>query len=434
MSSISGSSKSKLTSASSAASNMSNVADSGQKVQKSSLISGIISDIRPGGDVIIETEKGSFRAICNHSTAEGDKAQVRIVTTEDGTTKAEIFSVANSTSSKNPTKPTIMNYIKSIFNGNRSEIFQNVLSASFSYIAPNLKVLDYGHIKPSDNIKVEIIDPKNAEGKANLINGSIISNEHNSIMVNTDIGIMNISAKSNLEPGQKVLIHMLQMPGTEKAEAIKALITNLMSDVGQNLELLKKIIEAQNSIASRTGYKKLLKLYLSPHDSALLAKIFHQSGEVPAGEVSNWIDKDIVEPFKNAARNYRLGFLSNQMSEIRTKLEEAYIMPAQEWREVNIPIPDTSHYASLKVKRSDKIIQFKLDVTHPEFGEIYLHGMVELNITNNSISNFQISVKHAKELPDMLVSNLKSIFDDHLATSNIKGGLQFSSVATEAAN
>ena len=54
-------------------------------------------------------------------------------------------------------------------------------------------------------------------------------------------------------------------------------------------------------------------------------------------------------------------------------------------------------------------------------------------MTNNSIAKFQMSVKHSKDLPEMLISNLKSIFDDHLATSNIKGGLQFSSIEAEAA-
>lgn len=433
MSSISGSTKSRITSASSASGNISNVADSASKVQKSSLLSGIIQDVRPGGDVIIETDKGTFRAICNFSASEGDSAKVRIIITEDGSQKAEIFSVVNSKtpSAEDTTKPTFMNYIKGIFTGNRTGIFQNTLPASFSYIAPNLKVLDYGHLKPGDMFRVAILDPETAEGKTHIVNGSIISNENNSLMVNTEIGIMNIAAKSDIEAGQKILIQMLQMPGKQKVEEIRNLVVKLMSNIGQNIELLKKIIEARKSIASRTGYKKLLKLYLSPHDSAILAKIFHQSGEVPAGEVSRWIEKDIVEPFNDAAKNYRLGFLSGQMSEIRKKLEEAYIMPQNEWREVNIPIPDTPHYGLLKVKRSEKFVQFKLDVTHPQFGEINLQGMLELNLTNNSIAKFQMAVQHSKKLPEMLISNLKSIFNDHLATSNIKGSLQFSDIETE---
>lgn len=428
MSSISGGTKTRSTSASSISGSMTNLADLESNVQKSSLISGIISEVRPGGDVIIETDKGSIRANCDIEISEGDKAQVRITYSKDGEAKAEIYS-STSESELNKfadaKRPSFMGYLKNIISGHSENISKNYLSASFSYISPNLKVLDYGHLKPGDKIKIEIIEAEIADERNHVINGSVISNGGKSVMVNTEIGILNISAKSSLEPGQRILISLHQMPGPEKSEEIRRIITELLSNLSQNMELLKKILESRDSMSSRTGYKKLLKLYLSPHDSAILAKIFHQSSEVPAGEVSQWIEQDIVEPFKNAAKNYRLGFLSKQMEDLRNKLEDAYIIPKEEWKDILIYLPDNLNKGNLKIKKSDKFIQFKLDINHPEYNEIHLNGTIELSITNNSISNFRLSVQHKESLPEMLVSNLKSIFDDHLATSNIKGEIEF---------
>lgn len=435
MSSVSGGAKTRSTSTSSISGNMTNLADLEGNVQKSSLVSGIISDVRPGGDVIIETENGSIRANCDIEIAEGDNAKVRITTTKDGETTAEIISSSSEEESSKyieSKKPSFMGYLKNIISGDRPNILRNYLPASFSYISPNLKVLDYGHIKPGDKLKVEIIAPEEIERKTHIINGSVISNDGKSLMVNTEIGILNISAKSNIEPGQKILINMLEMPGADKSEAIKEMISKLMSNVSQNIELLKKILEASKSATSRTGYKNLLKLYLSPHDSALLAKIFHQSSEIPAGEVAQWIEQDIVTPFKNAAKNHRLGSLNKQMDELKTELEEAYIIPKEEWKELHIPLPDGVSNGCLKVKKSDKFIQFKLDIMHSEYKEIKLNGMIEMNMTNNSVTNMRLSVIHQSTLPEMLVSNLKSIFDDHIATSNIEGSLEFQSHSEQA--
>lgn len=427
MSSISGSAKSKATSASNTPNNVSNVADLDSNVQKSSLITGIISEVRPGGDIILETKKGRIRANCKFQVEEGDRAQVRITAGKNSEVKSEVFVVfkdgSNQASEIN--KPSFMNFLKNIISGEARHEFNNALTASFSYISPNLKVLEFGHIRPGDRLKIQILDAEEAEGKSHIITGSVISNEGRSIMANTEIGIINIDAKSNLEAGQKIIIHLIQAPGSEKTEDIKKLIASLMSNVTQNMDLLKKILIARNSITSRSGYKNLLKLYLSPHDGAILAKIFHQSGEIPASEVAKWIEREIVKPFEDAAQNYRLGFLGSQMTEVRNLLEAAYILPQNEWKEVNIPIPDTTHKAILKVKKSDKLVNFTLNITHPIFGDITLDGILELNLTNNSIANFRMNIIHSKELPEMLISNLKSIFTDHIATSNISGNIEF---------
>jgi len=402
------------------------------KVQNSSLLRGIVSETRPGGDVIIDTPKGQIRAQSDASIEEGSEVSVKITMLQNGEKRAIIVADQPSNSpyaDPHNIKPSVVNYIKNIFFGeNFASIKQNILTGRFSYMSPNVRILDFGHISPQTPIKLEIVTPESAHGRQSIINGSIISNDSGKILVNTEIGILNIEAKSTIEPGQKLLICILGAPQEEQTTQIKGVVDSLLANITQNLALLKKIIEANKNIASKTGYKTLLKLFLSPHDTAILAKIFRQTGEVPASEVSQWIENDIVKPFKSAAKNYRLGLLTHQMEEARTLLEEAKLLPIAAWHEMPFIIPGTKEETTLKVKRDHENVQFKLETVHPDFGQILLSGMLSLNMTHNSISNFDMKVKYSQEFPEMLISNLQSIFNDHIATSNIRGHIEFGSI------
>lgn len=427
MSSIT-SSRSRATTATTNSNNISNLSDWSNKVQNSSLLTGTIDEVRPGGNVIVTTKRGQIRADCNIQLSEGDEVQMRIITSAGKIIKATIVtsleSEALSSGSRTLAKPSFVNYIKNIFSPRGGGVGENALEASFSYISPNLKVLEYGHIKPGDKIQVAILSHENLEGKSHIINGSIILNENSVLLVNTEIGIMNIYAKSSLEAGSKILINILQVPDKSQSDTIKKLVGDLMGNIAENIELLKRMLQVNNSISSRTGYQNLMKLFRASHDNATLARIFHQTDEVPASEVSDWIEEDIVKPFNTVSKNHRLVFLLDNIEEIRRILAESHIIPSGRANEIHISIPSSDETCIVNVKKDKQLVHFSLDFTHSIFGAMTLSGIVEMNETNH-IATFKMLVKHDKELPNMLQSNLKSIFEDHIVTSNIKGKLSF---------
>lgn len=432
MSNVMSSTRSKATGSSTKLqNNKANLTENDQKVQSSYLISGIISEIRPGGNAVIESSHGISRAMIDPDTAkEGDNVKVRISYEEDGTQKATIVeNISNSQriGSVASDSTSFMQYVSRLFSPSKAASNLPSYPASFSYLAPNMNQLKYGHIKVGKSINVQISNNQKLQKNNLTLIGTIISNENGVLLVNSDIGILNIYAKSSTKAGQKLMIILIDKQDPSLTQDLKNTISSFMNYIGDNISLLKQMVLYNKQINLGNSYSKLLKLSTMPHDNATLAKIFRQTSEVPASQVANWINKEIVEPFESSSKHHKFKILNDQIIKIENLLTEMGLATPQNVKEMIIKIPGSEERARIFVQSQENIINFKVEVNHPTFGNMVLEGNAMMEQKN--VKHLSMVLHHASELPAQLSEGLTALFVDHISVSNIEGDVRFNKVA-----
>jgi hypothetical protein len=113
------------------------------------------------------------------------------------------------------------------------------------------------------------------------------------------------------------------------------------------------------------------------------------------------------------------------MEDIGLSLEQMNIIQPGPWRSIPIPIYGTDQYAKLQVKIENNILNFQIEINHPELGKMILGGMIELRGKNRQISNMAFNIKHTNKFPQQLMDSITSIFAEHKILANIEGGIEF---------
>ncbi|MGV2432328.1 MAG UNVERIFIED_CONTAM: hypothetical protein LVQ98_02915 [Rickettsiaceae bacterium] len=400
----------------------SNLADLGTKIQNSYLVSAVVSEIRPSGDAILYTSHGIVRTPNTLNAAQNDNVLVRISYNEEGEIEANMIEISSNIIKKPKPDSSLMRYLGNIISGTKNI---NQLPASFSYIAPNRNILLYGNIKVGSPISINIIEPSEADNYPNLILGSVISNEKDMLLVNSPIGIININAKSKMHPGQKVLFQIISRYDEENNLVIKEQISLLMQNIIKNIRTFKELLQIKNNLNDKASYQRMIRLLSKSHDSAILAKIFHQNINIPASEVSKWIDKDIVAPFEASSRNNVFKKSLHSVLQIKDILITKQILEASLLNEVKIKIPDSDKEAKVKIMHDNNILSFTMDVSHQMFGEVTIHGILEYNIHSQNLSNITLNMKYTEKFPSKLADEIRLLFTDHVSMSNINGSINF---------
>jgi hypothetical protein len=293
-------------------------------------------------------------------------------------------------------------------------------------MAPNRNLLRYGHINPGDQVKVQILPQSVGKHQDDIVAGSVISNNNGTISINSTIGIINLQTDSNLQPAQKILLRILDIPAPEQVAMVGNSISKIMKTIANNIDMLKAIISANKTITDISSYKKLLQLVTIQHDNATLAKLFHQTRNIPDSDVERWIDEEIVEPFEASTKGNKLTILTQEFKDIGSKLEQMDIASsAGLWRSIPISINHTDQKATLNLKTDGGILHFLINTDHPHFGQIILSGTIELQGKNRNISNISFNIKHTNKFPVDLLDSIASIFTEHRNISNIEGSIEF---------
>jgi len=411
-------------------SNNFNVTDSNSKGQNTYLVNALVSEVRPGGDVILATNHGLIRAGSKYDVQVGDKVTVRVTNSDEGETKASITSVAGYNQENSEIQTTassiLMKYLAGLISGNKAQDDPgNVISAKFSYMAPNRNFLKYGHINPGDSIRVQIIPMNSAKHEADIIAGAVISNDHGILSINSSLGILNLEAQSNFLPSQKILLRIMDIPQPEQITKVGGSISHLMQYITNNIDILKQVLLENSNIWESESYNKLMQLVTTQHDGATLAKIFRQNRNIPASDIERWIEEEIVEPFEASSKGNKLTVLSRNMADIAAMLEQMNVLPKEIWHSLPIPIAGTNHNAYIKVKKEENLLHFSVDIDHPEFGKVILQGVVEIRLQNNHVSRMSCSIKHTDRLPQGLIDSIASIFAEHQNVVGMDGALDF---------
>lgn len=427
MSNILTSSKSRATTNSNIIHNRGNLTDNDNNVQNSYLISGIISEIRPGGDALIETSHGITRAHINdENVQEQDQVKVRITYNDKGEKESEIFSneSLNARSQKLENK-SFLNYVGNLFNPSKSSKLPSY-PASFSYLAPNINQLKYGHIQIAKSLNVQILDSQNHSKENITIFGTVISNENGILLINSDIGILNIFTQTSVKAGKKIVIALVDKQDPSLKDDLKNTITSFMNYIKDNINLLRQIVFYHKQIHDPKSYKKLVNLATTSHDNVTLAKIFHQTSEIPASEVSNWINKEIVEPFEETSKNHKIKVLTSQFHKISELLNKMGIIHEEEKKEFYINIPNREEKAKITVMSKDNIIDFNLEIEHDNFDKILIEG--KLLMAQKNIKHFTVTIHKSKNLPEDLEKAIRSEFMEHITDIGIEGEINFSKI------
>ncbi len=411
-------------------SNNSNLADLNSKVQNTSLLTATVSEIRPGGDVILTTNKGLIRSSSKFNLSVGDTVTARVSYMEDGETKAYIVTAPSTdqdTSSETKTTSTsLMRYITGLISGNNTGVQETpAIYAKFSYLSPNRNLLKYGHIQPGNLVKVEILPAKTKKHQLDILSGTVISNNNGVLSINSPIGIINLQTNSDFQPAQKILFKLIDIPTQDKVTSIGTSISSLMNNITSNIDILKRILAETRRIGNADNYKNLLQLLTQQHNSATLAKLFHQTRNIPDSDIARWIEEEIVEPFEASSKGNKLTALSNDLSEIGSTLEQINVAPREIWHSIPIQIEGSDQSTNLKVRIEAKIINFQIELSHQNLGKFILEGTVELREKNRQASNMYINVKHTNNFPQELVDSIASIFANHKINSGIDGGIDF---------
>jgi hypothetical protein len=407
----------------------SNVADLNSKVQNSSLLSATVSETRPGGDVILATANGFIRSSSKFDLSVGDKVSVRISYIDNGEIKAQVVETDKVDMKSDQAKTTssiLMKYISELISGNKDLGDESeAIYAKFSYISPNRNLLKYGHIAPGDLVKVQILTPKDITTQRGLLSGTIISNDGGVLSINSPLGIINLQTNSDYQPAQKILFKLINIPEQEQLKSVANSIIKFISNISLNISNLKQILVESKNLDNTDRYKNLLQLVTMHHDGATLAKLFHQTRNIPASDIERWIEEEIVEPFEASSKGNKLTLLSQSMEDIGLSLEQMNIIQPGPWRSIPIPIYGTDQYAKLQVKIENNILNFQIEINHPELGKMILGGMIELRGKNRQISNMAFNIKHTNKFPQQLMDSITSIFAEHKILANIEGGIEF---------
>jgi hypothetical protein len=407
----------------------SNLADLNSKVQNSSLVAATVSETRPGGDVILATANGLLRSSSKFNLSVGDKVSARISYMDNGETKTQVVELEKSdiNSSEAKTRSSIlMKYISELISGNNEQVDDSeVIYAKFSYISPNRNLLKYGHITPGALVKVQILSPKDISTRIGLLSGTIISNDNGVLSINAPLGIINLQTNSNYQPAQKILFKLIDIPGQDQLKSVANSIVKLMGNISLNISNLKQILAETKNVHNADRYKNLLQLVTTQHDGATLAKLFHQTRNIPASDIERWIEEEVVEPFEASSKGNKLSLLSQSIVDIGSSLEQMNILQPGPWRSIPIPIYGTDQHANLQVKTDSNILNFQIELNHPELGKLILEGVIELRGKNRQISNMSMNLRHTNKFPKKLVDSIASIFAEYKINSSIEGGIEF---------
>jgi len=412
--------------------NNTTVADPHGKVQTSSLIEATISEMRPGGDVILATTQGLIRTNATMPLEEGDKVLVRVTNEEDGDVKAHIISRSEDAHALSKIEKFGLELFNKYISQN-TEISDDLhtggpFKARITYVTDNRNTLKYGSMKPGDEITIQMLSPRAPTNGINVIVGEVLGNSHNSIILNSTIGMLNISAKSNLSMGDKVLFKVVGMPDDFERNLIKTSIEKIISDIEGNTAYLKNVLDSRQHIDDNDNYSRFLQLISSSGTHNItLARLFHNSKNVPPNDVERWIDQDIIEPFEASSKSSIFGMLSDDISKVAKQFVELKIIPdANVWQIVEMPIPDTNENAKMRIRREkESLIEFTLDLTHDAFGKMMLHGIVTLAPSKGGFHNLNITLKHSSSMPEGLRNAIAQDFAAHKSLSSMEGDIVF---------
>jgi|GEM_PF-2863874 len=410
-----------------------NVSDSHNKVQTSYLLEATILEKRPGGDIIFTTPQGPVRGNTTIPLEEGDKAMIRLTKDSDGDVKVHVISKSD--------KPTILNKIdrfgldilnkyilQNTNHDTQSSYNTGTFTARVSYVTTNRSALKYGNIKPGDEITIYMLSPRTQENSGNVIVGEVLGNSHNSIILNSSIGMLNINAKSNLNIGDKVLFQIVGVPDDFDQSIIKASIQKLIHDISANSPYLKMLLEERLNIENSDHYTRFLQLISSSGTHSItLARLFHNAKNVPPNDVERWIDQDIVEAFESSAKSSIFTMLAEDISTISQHFINLKLIPDHNvWQTIEMPIPDSKEPAKMRVRKvKQNNIEFIIDLNHESFGKILIQGTLIPQSENAHLHNLNITLKHTGLLPDELQKILISGFASHKALSTIDGNISF---------
>jgi hypothetical protein len=198
-----------------------------------------------------------------------------------------------------------------------------------------------------------------------------------------------------------------------------------MGNISLNISNLKQILAETKNVHNADRYKNLLQLVTTQHDGATLAKLFHQTRNIPASDIERWIEEEVVEPFEASSKGNKLSLLSQSIVDIGSSLEQMNILQPGPWRSIPIPIYGTDQHANLQVKTDSNILNFQIELNHPELGKLILEGVIELRGKNRQISNMSMNLRHTNKFPKKLVDSIASIFAEYKINSSIEGGIAF---------
>ena len=409
------------------------VSDSQSKVQTSYLLEATISEKRPGGDVIFTTPQGLVRANSTIPLEEGDKAMIRLTKDEAGDIKVNVISKSDTPSIINKIDKfgieLLNKYILQNTNDETQKLYDSGLfEARVSYVTTNRSALKYGNIQPGDEITIRILPPRTQPDGMNIIVGEVLGNSHNSIILNSNIGMLNINAKSNFNIGDKVLFQIMGSPDDFDQAMIKASIQKLINDVEENSSYLKLLLEEKLNIENNDHYTRFLQLISSSGTHNItLARLFHNAKNVPPDDVERWIDQDIVEAFESSVKSSVFSILAEDISKISKYFIDLKLIPEHNvWQAIEIPIPASKDHATMRVRRAkEKLIEFIIDINHESFGKILIQGSLTPPSQSSIFHNLNITLKHTGTMPTELQDIISSSFAAHKSLSTIEGNISF---------
>ena len=418
--------------------NIGNVSVLGTKAQSSSLVEATVSEIRPGGDVILATPQGLVRTSTALVLLPEDRVMVRITQTADTeeTTATILNKIEQFHNKIDPDGISLFKkYITSFIFGTSSQenLDQSVVStpitATISYLVPNRNIIKYGGVKPGDKLSIQILSPDTDLHGIDILSGEVVSNDGKILTLNTSIGILNISAKSNFSEGDKVLFNVLSAQNTRQNIELQYSIQKFLTLVSGNITLLKSIFMAIKNIGNSSDQQRLVSLISSQHDTATLAKLFYQARIVPEKDVERWINEEIVEPFEASNKGNKLSFLSYEMAKIGTQLEQLKILPETVWYSIPITIPDTTDQVYAKVKKErNGVFHFTIEIDHKELGKILLQGIIETRNQDRHLIGLNLNVKYSEDFPKTLSDAITSSFTEQTNYSGIEGSISFEKI------
>lgn len=412
--------------------NINNLTDSENKVQTSYILEATILEKRPGGDVIFTTPHGLVRSNTTIPLEAGDKATIRLTKENDGTITIHVIS-------KSLVTKNILNKIDQFgINLLNKYILQkhnednlpsiNIFKATVSYVTANRSTLKYSNIKPGDEITIQILAPKASATRLNVVTGEILGNSHDSIIINSSIGMLTINAKSNLDLGDKILFHIVGSIDENDQTVIRSSIQKVIQDISKNKDYLTMLLDERQKINNDNHYTRFMQL-VSSHGThnMTLARLFHNAKNIPPKDVERWIEQDIVEPFESSAKSSIFSTIANDISKITKQFIDLNIIPDYNlWRTIDIPVPYSKEYVQMRIRLTQKkVVEFSIDLNHASFGQIMIIGLLTLANEESNLPNLNIRLKYTNSFPKELQEMITTSFAAHKSLTAIEGEIVF---------
>ena len=417
--------------------NVTTLPDLHNKAKTSYLIEATVSETRPGGHVILSTPQGLIRTNSTIFLDEGDKVSVRLTKDDEGDIVAHIISRTDNSTMMNKVDrfgiELLNKYILQTLQVDiKSEDNLGNFPAKVSYVAGNRNTLRYGNINPGDDVTIQIISTgaihKGTLYGLEVIAGEVLGNSHNSVILNSPVGMFNLNAKSNLAVGDHILFRVVGVADQLEQAAIKELILNLTNKISENMMQFRSLIEVASDLDDEDNYMRLLHLISSSDNRNMrLARLFHDTRHVASSDVERWIDEEIVEPFEaSSAKSSLFHSLCKNIDEIAEHFVNLRLIPeGNRWQLIEVPIPGTKQQAKMRVKREKKsLVEFVIDLEHESFGKMLLQGSLMFPEASG-FPMLNMSIKSANPLPEALRDSIASSFASHKAMSGVDGEVVF---------